>query len=56
MQVNGEQTDHIAETDVGLGLLTGLGGLRMRISNHTRFYPYFQIAPGKLPTSYHTPR
>jgi hypothetical protein len=49
MQVNGEQTDHIPETDVGLGLLTGLGGLRMRISNHTRFHPYFQIAPASFP-------
>jgi hypothetical protein len=56
MQVNGEQTDRIPEADVGLGLLTQLGGLRMRISNHTRFHPYFQIAPGKLPTSYHTLR
>jgi hypothetical protein len=49
MQVNGEQTDHILETDVGLGLLTGLGGLPMRISNHTRFHPYFQIAPASFP-------
>jgi hypothetical protein len=51
MQVNGEQTDRIPEADVGLGLLTQLGGLRMRISNHTRFHPYFQIAPAshKLP-------
>ena len=60
MQVNGEQTDHIPETDVGLGLLTGLGGLRMRISNHTRFsHTIPSLLPdrtGKLPTSYHTLR
>jgi hypothetical protein len=42
MQVNREQTDR-------LGLLTLLGSLRMRISNHTRFHPYFQIAPASFP-------
>jgi hypothetical protein len=49
MQANGEQTDHIPEADVGLGLPTRLGGLRMRMSNHAPFHPYFQIAPASFP-------
>jgi hypothetical protein len=54
MQVNGEQTDHIPETDVGFDLLTGLGGLRMRISTHDS--SLLPDRAGKLPTSYHTLR
>jgi hypothetical protein len=50
------QTDHIPETDVGLGLLTGLGGLRMRISNSHTIPSLFPDRTGKLPTSYHTLR
>lgn len=68
MQVNGEHTDHIPNFNVGLSLLTGLGGLRMRFPNHTIFQPYaqalgggvhgfdsyFPARAGKLPTSYDT--
>jgi opacity protein-like surface antigen len=68
MQVNGETTGNIPTFNVGLSLLTGLGGLRMRIPNHTRFQPYgeglfggvhgfdsyFPARLGKLPTSYDT--
>jgi hypothetical protein len=68
MQVNGETTGNIPNFNVGLSLLTGLGGLRMRIPNHTRFQPYgeglfggvhgfdsyFPARVGKLPTSYDT--
>jgi outer membrane immunogenic protein len=68
MQVNGEHTDHIPNFNVGLSLLTGLGGLRMRVPNHTRFQPYgealfggvhgfdsyFPAHLGRLPTSYDT--
>ncbi len=68
IQVNGEHTDHIPNFNVGLSLLTGLGGLRMRVPNHTRFQPYgealfggvhgfdsyFPARIGKFPTSYDT--
>ncbi len=39
MQVNGEHANQIPNFNVGLSLLTGLGGLRMRIPNRTRFQP-----------------
>jgi outer membrane immunogenic protein len=68
MQINGEHTGNIPNFDVGLSLLTGLGGIRMRIPNQTRFQPYgqglfggvhgfdsyFPAPVGKLPTSYDT--
>jgi outer membrane immunogenic protein len=68
MQINGEHTGNISNFDVGLSLLTGLGGIRMRIPNRTRFQPYgqglfggvhgfdsyFPAPVGKLPTSYDT--
>jgi hypothetical protein len=55
MQINGKQTDHVPEADVGLGLLTGPGSLRMHIQSQV--FP-FLIADraDKLPTSYHTLR
>lgn len=67
-QVNGETTDHIPGFNVGLSLLTGLGGVRMRVPTHTIFQPYahalfggvhgfdsyFPDRVGKLPTSYDT--
>ena len=67
-QVNGEHTDHIPNFNVGLSLMTGLGGLRVRVPTHTLLQPYAQAlfggvhgfdsyfpAPvGKLPTSYDT--
>lgn len=68
MQVNGEHTGNIPGFNAGLSLLTGLGGLRVRVPNHTRYQPfgealfggvhgfdsYFPAPVGKLPTSYDT--
>ncbi|QMV17435.1 hypothetical protein GOB94_00940 [Granulicella sp. 5B5] len=65
---SGQHVDHIPGTDVGLGLINGLGGLRLRVPTRTLFQPYAQAlfggvhgfdsyfpAPaGKLPTSYDT--
>ena len=67
-QVNGQRTGNIPGSNVGLSLLNGLGGLRMRVPTHTLLQPYGQAlfggvhgfdsyfpAPvGKLPTSYDT--
>lgn len=67
-EANGEHTGNIPNLNVGLSLMTGLGGLRMRVPTHTLFQPYAQAmfggvhgfdgyfpAPvGKLPTSYDT--
>ena len=67
-QVNGQRTGNIPDFNVGLSLLNGLGGLRMRVPTHTLLQPYGQAlfggvhgfdsyfpAPvGKLPTSYDT--
>jgi len=67
-EVNGETTGQIPGFNVGLSLLTGLGGLRVRIPTHTRLQPYahamfggvhgfdsyFPAPAGKLPTSYDT--
>jgi outer membrane immunogenic protein len=64
----GQHTDNIPGANVGLSLVTGMGGLRMRVPNHTKFQPfgqalfggvhgfdsYFPTAVGKLPTSYDT--
>ncbi len=65
---SGQHVDKISGTNVSLGLINGLGGLRMRIPTRTLFQPYAQAlfggvhgfdsyfpAPvGKLPTSYDT--
>lgn len=64
----GHTTDHIPGFNTGLSLTYGMGGLRMRVSNHTRFQPfaqalfggvhgfdgYFPAPVGKLPTTYDT--
>jgi opacity protein-like surface antigen len=64
----GHTTDHIPGFNTGLSLTYGMGGLRMRVSNHTRFQPfgqalfggvhgfdgYFPAPIGQLPTSYDT--
>ncbi len=70
MEVNGQTTGDakIPGFNVGLSLMNGLGGLRMRVPTHTLFQPYGQAlfggvhgfdsyfpAPvGKLPTTYDT--
>jgi outer membrane immunogenic protein len=64
----GNHTDTIPGTNVGLGLVLGLGGVRLRVPNHTKFQPfgqalfggvhgfdsYFPVPVGKLPTTYDT--
>jgi outer membrane immunogenic protein len=61
-------TGNIPGFNVGLGLISGMGGLRLRVPNHTKFQPfgqalfggvhgfdsYFPAPVGKLPTSYDT--
>jgi outer membrane immunogenic protein len=68
VEAGGNHTDHIPRFNVGLSLLYGMGGIRMRVPNHTRFQPfgqalfggvhgfdsYFPDRVGKLPTSYDT--
>jgi outer membrane immunogenic protein len=68
VEAGGNLTDHIPNFNTGLSLLYGLGGVRMRVPNHTRFQPfgqalfggvhgfdsYFPAPVGKLPTSYDT--
>jgi hypothetical protein len=65
---SGQHADRLPGTNVGLGLINGLGGVRLRIPTRTLFQPYTQAlfggvhgfdsyfpAPvGKLPTSYDT--
>jgi hypothetical protein len=38
----GQHTDHIPNFNTGLSLTTAMGGLRMRVPNHTRFQPFGQ--------------
>ncbi len=65
---SGQHVDRIPGTNVGLGLINGLGGLRLRVPTRTRFQPYaqalfggvhgfdsyFPASAGKLPTAYDT--
>ena len=67
-EVAGHSTGNVPGFNVGLSLVSGMGGLRIRVPNHTRFQPFAQVlfggvhgfdsyfpAPiGKLPTSYDT--
>jgi outer membrane immunogenic protein len=67
-EVAGHSTGNIPGFNVGLSLVSGMGGLRMRWPTHTRFQPfvqvlfggvhgfdsYFPVPVGKLPTSYDT--
>lgn len=67
-EVDGQHTDHIPGSNVGLGLISGMGGLRMRLPNHTKLQPfgqalfggvhgfdsYFPTPVGRLPTTYDT--
>jgi outer membrane immunogenic protein len=68
IDAGGQHTDHIPGFNTGLSLVTAMGGLRMRVPNHTKFQPfgqavlggvhgfdgYFPAPVGKLPTSYDT--
>ena len=67
-EVAGHSTGNVPGFNVGLSLVSGMGGLRVRVPNHTRYQPFAQVlfggvhgfdsyfpAPiGKLPTSYDT--
>jgi outer membrane immunogenic protein len=67
-EVAGHSTGSVPGFNVGLSLVSGMGGVRMRWPTHTRFQPFAQVlfggvhgfnsyfpAPvGKLPTSYDT--
>ena len=68
VEAGGHTTGHIPNFNTGLSLFYGMGGLRMRVANHTRLQPfgqglfggvhgfdsYFPAPVGKLPTSYDT--
>ena len=68
VEAGGHTTDHIPRFNTGLSLFYGMGGIRMRLPNHTKFQPfgqglfggvhgfdsYFPDRVGKLPTSYDT--
>jgi hypothetical protein len=68
VEVGGHHTDQIPRFNAGLSLFYGMGGVRWRMANHTRFQPfgqalfggvhgfdsYFPAPVGKLPTSYDT--
>src|ERR1700729_2475410 len=68
VEVGGHTTGNIPNFNAGLSLFYGMGGLRMRLPNHTHFQPfgqalfggvhgfdsYFPAPVGKLPTSYDT--
>jgi opacity protein-like surface antigen len=68
IEAGGHTTGNLPNFNAGLSLLYGMGGLRMRVPNHTRFQPfgqalfggvhgfdgYFPAPVGKLPTSYDT--
>jgi outer membrane immunogenic protein len=68
VEAGGHTTDHIPGFNTGLSLFYGMGGIRMRLPNHTRFQPfgqalfggvhgfdgYFPAPVGKSPTSYDT--
>lgn len=67
-EVGGQHTGNIPGFNVGLSLVSGMGGLRMRFPTRTKFQPfgqalfggvhgfdsYFPAPVGKLPTSYDT--
>jgi outer membrane immunogenic protein len=68
MEAGGQHTGNIPGANVGLSLVTGMGGLRRRFPTRTKFQPfgqalfggvhgfdsYFPAPVGKLPTTYDT--
>lgn len=68
VESGGHNTGQVPNFNVGLSLFYGMGGLRLRVANHSRFQPfgqglfggvhgfnsYFPAPAGKLPTSYDT--
>lgn len=67
-EAGGNTTSEVPRFNVGLSLFYGMGGVRWRVANHTRFQPfgqalfggvhgfdsYFPAKVGRLPTSYDT--
>jgi len=65
-EAGGHHTSQIPNDNVGLSLFYGMGGIRLRVANHTRLQPfgqalfgavhgfdsYFPASAGRLPTSY----
>ena len=46
VEAGGNITDHIPGFNTGLSLFYGMGGLRLRVANHTRFQPFGQALFG----------
>src|SRR5579871_5376165 len=40
VEAGGHTTDHIPNFNTGLSLFYGMGGIRMRLPNHTKFQPF----------------
>ena len=45
-EVAGHHTGNIPNFNVGLSLVSGMGGIRMRWPNHTKFQPFAQVLFG----------
>ena len=68
VETGGHTTSNIPRFNTGLSLFYGMGGVRLRVANHTHYQPfgqalfggvhgfdsYFPAPVGKLPTSYDT--
>jgi outer membrane immunogenic protein len=68
VEMGGHTTGTIPRFNTGLSLFYGMGGVRLRVVNHTHYQPfgqtlfgsvhgfdsYFPAPVGKLPTSYDT--
>jgi opacity protein-like surface antigen len=68
LETGGHTTSNIPRFNTGLSLFYGMGGVRLRVANHTHYQPfgqalfggvhgfdsYFPAPVGKLPTSYDT--
>ncbi len=68
MEAGGQHTNDVPNFNTSLSIISGMGGLRLRIPNHTPLQPfgqalfggahgfdsYFPAPVGKLPTSYDT--
>ena len=46
LEVSGQRTGNISGSNVGLSLVSGMGGLRMRVPVRSRFQPYGQVLFG----------
>ena len=46
LEISGQRTGNISGSNVGLSLVSGMGGLRVRIPARSRFQPYGQVLFG----------